>query len=58
MQACLDFRAQFNLSEEVGECSALKRCPEGCTYLSGCWVPQVFDTKEHEDESNEQHAEE
>lgn len=49
---------QFNLSKEVGERSALKRCPEGCTYLSGCWVPQVFDTKEHEDESNEQHAEE
>lgn len=49
---------QFNLSKEVGELSAPKRCPMGCTYLSGCWVPQVFGTKEHEDESNEQHAEE
>lgn len=30
----------------------------GFTYLSGCWVPEVFDTQKNENERNEQRAEE
>lgn len=28
------------------------------TYFSGCWVPEIFDTKKYQNKRNEQHAEE